>query len=139
MHLALPDGTVVTGRVRVIAPSVEVANRHGRIVVDLPYDAGTRAGMFAQGQFELSQAMVMALPQSVIEVRDGTSYVIRILPATRVTLGRRLGDRIEVLTGLQVGERIVASGATFLAKGDPVRVVGAAMLLAQAIRAPGAN
>lgn len=144
VRVALPDGTVVFGTVRVAAPSVDVANRQGRVYVDLPPTSTARAGMFAQGQFELGQSMVMALPQSAIEIRDGKSYVMRILPDARVaqtpvTLGRRLGDRVELVDGLHVGERVVASGAAFLADGDLVRVVGTTMTVPGPIHPAGSH
>jgi multidrug efflux pump subunit AcrA (membrane-fusion protein) len=41
----------------------------------------------------------------------------------RVRLGERVGDVVEVLDGVKPGDRVVASGAGFLAEGDHVRVV----------------
>ena len=41
---------------------------------------------------------------------------------TKVTLGRRNGERVEVLPGLPAGVRVVESGAGFLADGDAVKV-----------------
>ena len=40
-------------------------------------------------------------------------------------LGRREGERYEVLSGLKPGEAIVAGGASFLTDGDTVRVSNA--------------
>jgi multidrug efflux pump subunit AcrA (membrane-fusion protein) len=39
-----------------------------------------------------------------------------------VKTGRRLGDEIEVLSGLEAGEPIVTEGAAALADGQPVEV-----------------
>jgi multidrug efflux pump subunit AcrA (membrane-fusion protein) len=44
------------------------------------------------------------VPQQAIAVRDGFSYVFRLNPDSRVsqlkvTTGRRLGERIEVVSG----------------------------------------
>ena len=41
----------------------------------------------------------------------------------KVQLGRRDGDRYEVVSGLKGGEQLVAEGASFLADGDLVRVL----------------
>ena len=41
----------------------------------------------------------------------------------KVVLGRRLGERIEILSGLEPTARVVATGAGFLADGDVVKVV----------------
>jgi multidrug efflux pump subunit AcrA (membrane-fusion protein) len=42
-----------------------------------------------------------------------------------VRVGRLVGDRVEVLSGLAGGERLVTEGASYLRDGDAVRVVGA--------------
>jgi HlyD family secretion protein len=64
-------------------------------------------------------------------LRDGFSYVLRVgtdakVTETKVEVGRRAGDRIEITGGLDAGTRVVASGGGFLADGDTVRVVDAA-------------
>jgi HlyD family secretion protein len=40
-------------------------------------------------------------------------------------VGRRNGDRIEVISGLEANTRVVASGGGFLADGDTVKIVDA--------------
>ena len=42
---------------------------------------------------------------------------------TKVTVGRRAGDRIEITSGIAPSERVVESGGSFLGDGDLVRVV----------------
>jgi HlyD family secretion protein len=42
-----------------------------------------------------------------------------------VVTGRRLGDRVEIVSGLAAGAQVVASGGAFLSDGDTVRVVPA--------------
>ena len=51
---------------------------------------------------------------------------------TKVGVGRRVGERIEITAGLDAAAREVASGAGFLADGDHVRVVPAAAPAASA-------
>jgi len=63
-------------------------------------------------------------------VRDGFSYVFRLNKDQRVSqlkvqIGRRAGDRLEVLGGLDADALLVASGAGFLNEGDLVKVVSA--------------
>ena len=41
----------------------------------------------------------------------------------KVTVGRRNGERVEIVNGIAPQVRIVDSGAGFLADGDLVRVV----------------
>jgi hypothetical protein len=42
---------------------------------------------------------------------------------TKVAVGRRVGDRIEIVSGLDPQARVVASGGGFLSDGDTVRVI----------------
>jgi RND family efflux transporter MFP subunit len=122
-------GQALDGRVRLVAPTVDPANRMGRVLVDLPAHGTARAGMFARGEFVLGEAPVLTLPQSALLLRDGFAYVFRIegskVRQAKVETGRRQGDRVEVKAGLQAGEPVVTQGVGFLADGDTVRVVAA--------------
>jgi RND family efflux transporter MFP subunit len=123
-------GTVLEGRVRLVAPTVDPASRMGRVLVDVPAHASARAGMFARGEFVLGEQPVLTLPQSAVLLRDGFAYVFRIeggnkVRQAKVQTGRRQGDRVEVRSGLKAGEPVVAQGVGFLADGDTVRVVSA--------------
>ena len=128
VHVTTTAGRVVEGRLRVIAPAIDTQTRNGLVYVDLPLTEQLRAGMFARGYFELGKETTLTLPQSAVLLRDGFSYVLRIGPGskviqTKVTVGQRTGDRIEVTRGLDPAERVVASGGSFLGDGDVVRLV----------------
>lgn len=121
----------VAGRVRMVAPTVDAATRNGIVFVDLPQPAQLKAGMFARGEFETGLSSALTLPQTAVLLRDGFSTVFRIgadnrVTQTKVSVGRRAGDRIEITAGLAADARVVASGAGFLSDGDTVRVVDAA-------------
>jgi len=131
--LTAPNGARVEGRVRMVAPTVDPQTLNGLVYVDLPVaEAGDalRAGIFARGEFELGRARAVSLPQSAVLLRDGFSYVFRLddqnkVTQTKVAVGQRMGDQIEIVGGLAADARVVASGAGFLADGDLVRVVDA--------------
>ncbi|MDR7298339.1 RND family efflux transporter MFP subunit [Pelomonas aquatica] len=122
-------GQALDGRVRLVAPTVDPANRMGRVLVDVPAHGTARAGMFARGEFVLGEAPVLTLPQSALLLRDGFAYVFRVegskVRQAKVETGRRQGDRVEVKAGLKAGEPVVTQGVGFLADGDTVRVVAA--------------
>jgi multidrug efflux pump subunit AcrA (membrane-fusion protein) len=87
--------------------------------------------MFARGEFSTGQRNGLTLPQSAVLLRDGFSYVFKLgadnkVTQAKVAVGRRVGERIEITSGLDAGTRVVASGAGFLTDGDTVRVVDAA-------------
>lgn len=127
-------GTTVRGTVRTVAPTVDAQSRVALVYVDLPpmlkADAPLKAGMFASGSFELGQSNALTVPQQAVAVRDGFPYVFRLnadsrVSQVKVSTGRRLGDRVEVLDGLAPDALVVISGAGFLNDGDLVRNVPA--------------
>lgn len=127
-RLTGPTGETVGGTVRSVAPSVDAQTRNGLIYVDLPANDAVRAGMFARGEFELARSPALTLPQTAVVLREGFAYVFRLEGAdrvaqTKVELGRRQGERVEIVAGLAPEARVVASGVGFLADGDVVRVV----------------
>jgi HlyD family secretion protein len=124
-------GQAVQGTVRMVAPTVDAATRNGIVYVDLPQPGTARAGMFARGEFEFGSSQGLTLPQSAVLLRDGFSYVFRVdgenkTRMVKVTTGRRVADRVEIVSGLDAQAIVVASGAGFLSDGDTVRVVSAA-------------
>lgn len=126
--LTAPGGETVKGTVRTVSPSVDPQTRNGLVYVDLPVTSAVRAGMFARGEFSLAQSPALTLPQSAVVLREGFGYVFRMegedrVAQAKVVLGRRLGERIEILSGLEPTARVVATGAGFLADGDVVKVV----------------
>lgn len=123
-----PNGEPIQGVVRSVAPSVDPQTRNGLIYVDLPAKAAVRAGMFARGEFVLGNRPALTLPQTALLARDGFSYVFRLeagdrVAQSKVVPGRRLGDRVEIVSGLDAKAQVVENGAGFLADGDVVKVV----------------
>jgi len=128
------NGSELTGKVRMIAPTVDLQTRTALVYVDLPASlsasAPFKAGMYASGLFDMGVSNAVTLPQQAVVIRDGFSYVFRLNADSRVTqvkvvTGRRLADRIEVVKGLTPDATIVVSGAGFLNDGDLVRNVAA--------------
>lgn len=128
------SGLEVAGKVRIVAPSVDPQTRVALVYVDLPPalsgDMPLKAGMFASGRFELGASNALTVPQQAVVVRDGFSYVFRLnadsrVSQVKVTLGRRLGERVEVVGGVNADTPIVIQGAGFLNDGDLVRNIAA--------------
>jgi RND family efflux transporter MFP subunit len=124
-------GSALEGKLRMVAPTVDASTRMGIVYVDLPRGgaaAQAKAGMFARGEFEIGRSAALTLPQTAVLLRDGYSWVFKVgadnkVQQAKVAVGRRVGDRIEVTSGVDANTRVVASGAGFLADGDLVRVV----------------
>ncbi|WP_431286327.1 efflux RND transporter periplasmic adaptor subunit [Roseateles chitinivorans] len=131
VRVTLVNGEAVDGRVRMVAPSVDMLTRNGLVYVDLPRHHAARAGTYAHGDFDLGSSAAMVLPRSAVQMRDGLHQVMRIddkdrVAQARVRVGRQTGDMVEILEGLARADRVVASGGAFLGDNDLVRIVGGA-------------
>ena len=128
--LRTADGTALRGSLRSIDPTVDANRRNALVYVDLPQPAGARPGMFARGDFLLETTDGDTVPLAAVVRNDGYSYVFtlgtdNIVQRRRIETGAVSGDRIEVLAGLAIGQKIVHAGASFLKDGDRVAVVPA--------------
>ncbi|MGZ5620711.1 MAG: efflux RND transporter periplasmic adaptor subunit [Methylobacter sp.] len=130
----VPDVGRIQGKIRALAPTLDEKSRNGLVYVDLPEAArhGLRSGMFAKGEFEIGVNAGLTIPQTALSLREGFSYVFKLgeqngslakVSQIKSQLGRRIGDSLEILSGLKPGDRLVAGGASFLTDGDTVQVV----------------
>ena len=128
------NGSTLAGKVRMIAPTVDLQTRTALVYVDLQPASGqtapARAGMFGRGDFALGNSNALTVPQQAVVVRDGFSYVFRLnadqhVSQLKVTPGRRLAERIELLDGVTPDMALVVTGAGFLNDGDLVSQVSA--------------
>ena len=116
----------MNARVSEIVPSVDSASRTYTVKLDLPAMPNLRTGMFGRAIFPLGVQKVVAVPlaalmergqlQSVYVVEDGVAH-------TRlITTGRRNSDAVEVLSGLNAGEKVVLPVPVGLQDGARVEV-----------------
>jgi RND family efflux transporter MFP subunit len=124
-------GAEVEGSVRAVSPGVDASKRTGTVYAQLPEPKALKAGAFVEGRIISDASPGLVLPAAAVVVRDGYPYVFTVdarsavAHRVRVRTGERLGSVVEILAGLQDGERVVLQGAGFLGEGDRVRVVDA--------------
>jgi RND family efflux transporter MFP subunit len=130
VHIQAAAGSTVTGKVRMVAPTVDGQNRTGTVYVDLPSNAmsSLKPGMYARGDFEFGSSSAAMVPQQSVVIRDGFSQIFVVQADQRVklykvNLGRRQGEWLEVTSGLPAEANVVVRGAGFLTAGDLVKVV----------------
>jgi RND family efflux transporter MFP subunit len=126
VEVVLEADRILNARVSEIVPSVDAASRTYVVKLDLPAAPRLRTGMFVRAIFPLGMQKVVAIPlaalmergqlQSVFVVEDGVAH-------TRlVTTGRRTKDAVEVLSGLNAGEKVVLPVSAGLRDGARVEV-----------------
>lgn len=103
-----------SGKVAQIIPAADPASRSFLVKVALPVDKRLRSGLFGRARFSRGERSALLIPQAAI-VERGQLQGVYVIDANRVaglryvTLGRTTGQQVEVLSGLQDGEKIVAA------------------------------
>ena len=104
----------LSGRVAQIVPSADAASRSFLVKIDLPLDTRLRSGLFGRARFSPGTRTALTIPTSAV-VERGQMQAVFVLDASDiatlryVTTGKGLGQRIEILSGLETGERVVAA------------------------------
>ncbi len=114
------------GVVAEIAPAADAATRTFRVKLDLPPSAGLMSGQFARLAVPIGERKSVRVPVSAAIQRGQLEMVFTVTNQRArlhlVKTGRRVGDEIEILSGLNGGESIVVSGAEQLKDDQPVEV-----------------
>ena len=107
----------ISGRVQQIVPGADSASRSFLVKIHLPGDRRLRSGLFGRARFRKGERQTLLIPRAAI-VERGQLQGIYVIDANQmsqlryVTLGVTVGPQVEVLSGLQDGERIAAAPGT---------------------------
>jgi len=96
-----------------IVPAADAASRSFLVKIELPADPRLRSGLFGRAQFSRGERQSLLIPRTAVIERGQLQGVFvldqnKIATMRYVTLGKSYGDKVEVLAGLQGGERVVA-------------------------------
>lgn len=129
LHFDALPGETVTGRVKLISPTVDPETGTFRTIVEVRDPAHrVKPGMFARVRVQYDQrADALLVPkQAVLEEDDEAAvFVVQDSMAVRrvVTTGYANGDRIEIVDGIQAGERVVVTGQSTLQDSARVEII----------------
>ncbi|HET9853817.1 MAG TPA: efflux RND transporter periplasmic adaptor subunit [Methylomirabilota bacterium] len=119
------DPTVYEGRVARLAPAISEQNRALMIEAEIPNEQGRlRPGAFARAEIVVQpDRQLVTVPAEAIVTFAGVEKVLVVengrAVEKRVTTGRRIANRLEILSGLAVGERVIVQPGA-IAAGQPV-------------------
>ncbi len=122
---ALP-GQTFSGKVHAIDPVVDPVSRNVRVRARIANPAGNlKPGMFARATADLGgKTRAILLPEQVIVPKPDGSYVFLAVDGKaelrKVVLGKREPGRVEIVSGVQVGDTVVLDGQIKLRPGIPV-------------------
>jgi RND family efflux transporter MFP subunit len=133
VHLdAFPDLPLI-GRVTRISPAADTTSRLIPLEVVIPNTTGKiGSGLLARVNFATQPVPHIVVPQIAIstqpEANNGTIFILQNtgnqpkVTARAVTLGKRADGKVEILSGLQPGDRYVVRSGKPLKDGDRVRL-----------------
>jgi RND family efflux transporter MFP subunit len=118
-------GPDLKGKVAEIVPAADPGSRSFLVKVDLPAEPRLRSGLFGRAQFSRGERQSLLVPRTAIVERGQLQGVFvldqnEVAALRYVTLGRPTGDDIEVLAGLQDGDRLVVKPGSLELDGKRV-------------------
>jgi RND family efflux transporter MFP subunit len=117
--VSLPNenGKSFNAKVTYIQPEVDAATRTLKVRLEAPNPAlRLKPEMFVDVSFPIGLAARLTVPADAV-INTGLRRTVFVdrgngnLEPRDVMTGERIGDRIQILSGLEAGERVVASGA----------------------------
>ena len=108
---ALGD-SALSGKVVQIVPAANPASRTFTIKIELPANKQLRSGLFGRAEFARGQREALSVPHAALVTRGQMQsvYVVgndNIASLRYLTVGSAQGNDVEVLSGLQPGDRVV--------------------------------
>jgi RND family efflux transporter MFP subunit len=117
-----------TGKVSRISPGVNATTRAFPFEALVPNpDSALKPGTFVRVHIESGKVdEVLTLPYAALQYRYGVNRVFVVngakLAMRELAVGERIGDRIEIVSGVKAGERVVVSDVDTLNDGAAVTV-----------------
>lgn len=124
-----PD-KVFEGEVNIVYPAINSSTHTFNVEVIVPNAKEIlRPGMFARTEFNMGNRLSLTVPDVAVQKQMGVAdryvYVIKDGVAERrvVTLGRQVGARVEILSGVEAGEEVAVTALSKIKNGSSVEVV----------------
>ena len=113
-----------------IYPALDPATRTFKVEVRLPNAGGKmRPGMYARTIFDMGEKPGIMVPDVAVQKQVGTAdrylYVIKgdtVAERRRVEVGRQVGDKVDILSGVAAGEEVAVTALSKLYDGAPTQV-----------------
>lgn len=125
------------GQITAVSPQADQKSRTFQIEITLPNEKELlKAGMVATldlGQPKFERPALVVPLSSIVSVNDGTRvfsvFVVNqeggkdVARRKNVTPGDAFGNKVSIVSGVALGERVISNGAPLLVDGQVVRVI----------------
>jgi RND family efflux transporter MFP subunit len=114
----------IQGTVAEMSPAADPNSRTFLVKLDLPGTPGLRSGQFGRVAVPVGEVTAIRVPVSALVQRGQMELVFVAVNGHAelrlIKTGRRVGDEVEVVSGLNPGEQVVTDRAAELTDGQPV-------------------
>lgn len=114
------------GVVSEISPAADPGSRTFLVKLDLPERPGLRAGQFGRVAMPVGDATALRVPASAVRIRGQMETVFLVSDGKArlriVRTGKRIGDEVELVSGIEPGETVVVDTDLDLLDGQPLRL-----------------
>jgi RND family efflux transporter MFP subunit len=116
----------IEGCVVELSPAADPNSRTSLVKLDLPGATGLRSGQFGRVAVPVGEASAIRVPAAAL-IQRGQMELIFVVANGHAQLrlvktGSRVGDELEVVSGLNSGEQVVIDGSAALTDGQPVTI-----------------
>lgn len=118
------------GKVSIVYPTIDAATHTFPVEIKLDNkDASVRPGMYGRVTINFGTKSRVVVPDVAVikQAGSGDYYVYTYengkVKNNKVELGQRLGDRYELISGIENGSKVVIAGQTNLSDGAEVEVI----------------
>lgn len=115
------------GTVRLVEPAIDPVTRLGRARIAVDPAGELRTGMFVEAEIIAAERDGLAVPVTAIGASPEGANVMRVrdgvVERVAVTTGIRDGGMVEIVSGLQAGDKVVLKAGAFVRAGDRINPV----------------
>ena len=116
----------LAGVISEIAPAADPNSRTFLVKLDLPGTTGLRAGQFGRVAMPVGETAALSVPATAVTQRGQMELVFIVSDGKAqlrlVKTGKRLGNEVELVSGVSAGEKVVVENVIGLVDGQPVEV-----------------
>jgi RND family efflux transporter MFP subunit len=116
----------IEGSVAEMSPAADPNSRTSLVKLDLPGATGLRSGQFGRVAVPVGEASAIRVPAAAV-IQRGQMELVFVVVGNQAQLrlvktGSRIGDEVELVSGLNSGEQVVTENASDLVDGQPVTI-----------------
>ena len=116
----------IAGTVAEMSPTADPNSRTYLVKLDLPGATGLRSGQFGRVSVPVGEASAIRVPAAAV-VQRGQMELVFVVVGNHAQLrlvktGNRMGDEVELVSGLDSGEQVVTEDVSVLTDGQPVTI-----------------